>query len=101
MPYFRSGVRFDFPVRHAHGATLRVTLDDGDDLPAGAYIEIDDRPERFPVAGQGVAHLTGITGRHRLHATWRAQRCDIDAPLPPSRDPLPDLGTLTCHGVAR
>jgi outer membrane usher protein len=35
VPYFRSGVFVEFPVRRVRAATLRVVLEDGGDLPLG------------------------------------------------------------------
>jgi outer membrane usher protein len=62
---------------------------------------VDDRGERFPVALHGAVYLTGITGPVRLRVTWRDQQCAIDVAAAATRDPLPDLGTHACRGVAR
>ncbi len=82
VPYFRSGVLFDFPARRSHGATLHIVLDDGGDLPSGAYVEVDGHPERFPVALGGEAYVTGLAASNCLHATWRDRHCDFDVAMP-------------------
>ena len=89
VPWYRSGLLFDFPVRRSHGAQMRITLDDGGDMPAGAYVEVNARAERFPVALYGAAYVTGLTGHDRLQVTWRGQRCVFDVTLPANPDPLP------------
>ena len=99
VPYFRSGILFDFPVRRAHGATLRIVQDDGTDVPPGAQVDVDARGERFPVALGGTAYVTAITARHRLRVTWPGRQCVFDVALADTRDPLPDLGTHVCRGL--
>ena len=94
VPYYRSGLLLDFPVRRSHGATLHLTLDDGAPMPSGAIVRIAGRDEEFPVALQGEAYLTGLDQHNRLRATWKGKSCEFDADLPRTADPLPDLGTF-------
>jgi outer membrane usher protein len=101
VPYFRSGVFVDFPVRRVRAATLRVVLEDGGDLPSGALVRIEGSAEEFPVALGGQAYVEGLEAASRLVLTWRGQRCLIDVSFPPGAEPLPDLGTFVCKGVRR
>lgn len=101
VPYFRSGVFVEFPVRRVRAATLRVVLDDGGDLPSGALARVEGGAEEFPVALGGQAYVEGLERTNRLVLTWRGQRCVIDVSFPSSAEPLPDLGTFTCEGVTR
>ena len=101
VPYFRSGLLVDFPVRRSHGATLRIMLDDGSPMPSGAIVRIVGRDEEFPVALKGETYLTGLEQHNRLRAIWKGKSCEFDADLPQSVDPLPDLGSFVCHGVQR
>ncbi|HTR57094.1 MAG TPA: fimbria/pilus outer membrane usher protein [Casimicrobiaceae bacterium] len=101
VPYYRSGLLLDFPVRRAHGGTLHITLDDGAPMPSGATVRIAGRDEEFPVALQGEAYLTGLEQHNRLRASWKGRSCEFDADLPVSADPIPDLGRFVCHGVTR
>ena len=101
VPYYRSGLLLDFPVRRAHGGTLHILLDDGAPMPSGALVSIVDRAEEFPVALKGEAYLTGLEQHNRLRATWKGKNCEFDADLPRTSDPIPELGTFVCHGVAR
>jgi outer membrane usher protein len=101
VPYYRSGLLFDFPVRRSHGATLHIRLDDGGPMPSGGIVQVVGRDEDFPVALNGEAYLTGLEQQNRLRATWKGHSCDFEAPFPPSVEPLPDLGTFVCHGVGR
>jgi outer membrane usher protein len=99
VPYFRSGVMLDFPVRRVRGATLRIVLGDGSDLPSGALARIEGQDEEFPVALRGEAYLNGFGRVNRLVVTWKGQSCAIDVPYPDTTDPLPNLGTFICKGV--
>ena len=99
VPYFRSGVLLDFPVRRVRGATLRLILDDGSDLPAGALARLEGQQEEFPVALRGEAYLNGFESMNRVVVTWKEQRCVVDVPYPDTTDPLPNLGTFVCKGV--
>ncbi len=99
VPYYRSGMVLDFPVTHAHDALLRLKLDNGSDLPAGATVQITGQKEAFPVGNDGVVYLTGLAAQNRLQASWRGQACDISVPFNPGAEPLPDLGVFVCKGV--
>jgi outer membrane usher protein len=101
VPYYRSGLLLDFPVRRSHGATLRIRLDDGAPIPSGAIVQVTGRDEDFPVGLDGEAYVTGLEEHNRLRATWKGASCEFDAAFPRSPDPLPSLGTFACHGVAR
>jgi outer membrane usher protein len=101
VPYYRSGLLFDFPVRRSHGATLHIRLDDGGPMPSGAIVRVVGRDEDFPVALEGEAYVTGLEQQNRLRASWKGLSCEFDAAFPPTAEPLPDLGTFVCHGVGR
>jgi outer membrane usher protein len=101
VPYFRSGLLLDFPVRRSHGATLSIRLDDGGPMPSGAIVRVAGRDEEFPVALDGEAYLTGLEDRNRVRASWKGKSCDFEVDFPRTSDPLPNLGTFACHGVAR
>ena len=101
VPYFRSGLLIDFPIRRSHGATLRIRLDDGAPMPSGALVRVAGRDEEFPVGLEGEAYVTGLEEHNRLRATWKGASCELDVDVPRSNDQLPSLGTFLCHGVAR
>jgi outer membrane usher protein len=101
VPYYRSGVLLQFPVRRSHGAIFRVVLDDGEGMPSGSTIQRAGEGEVFPVALDGAAYVTGLQSHNSMRATWNNRSCDFDVEVPQSVDPLPDLGTFVCHGVMR
>lgn len=101
IPYLRSGVLVAFPVKRSRGAVFTLVLDDGAAVPAGAVAKIAGQPEEFPVGLRGEIYVVGLDAANRLEVSWRGHSCSIDVPFPESSDPLPDLGTFKCSGVAR
>ena len=101
VPYYRSGVLLQFPVRRSRGAIFRIVLDDGEGMPSGSTVQLAGQDEVFPVALDGAAYVTGLQPRNSVRATWNNRSCEFEVLAPPSADPLPDLGSFICHGVAR
>ena len=92
VPYYRSGLLLDFPVRRSHGATLRIRLDDGAPIPSGAIVQVTGRDEDFPVGLGGEAYVTGLEDHNHLRATWKGKSCEFDAEF---------LRCLQAFGVVR
>ena len=102
VPAWRSAVKVTFPVRTGRAALLRIVLDDGDVMPAGAIAKIDGQQEEFFVARRGEAFVTGLRDTETVGITWEGKRCLIEVKLPPGTpDQVPRLGPLLCKGVAR
>lgn len=101
-PYYRSGVVLPFPIARSNGAVVRLVLEDGSPLPAGALVRRLGAPETAeasPVALGGEAYVTDLEPRNTLRATWKGRSCDIDVSFNPGDDPLPTLGPYICKGV--
>ena len=99
IPYLRSGIFVDFPVKPSRGATIRITLEDGSPMPSGAIIRIAGLEEEFPVAMRGETFLTGLQENNELIASWNGLECQISLNIPADAGPLPDLGSFVCKGV--
>jgi outer membrane usher protein len=99
VPYYRSGLVLQFPVKRSRGALITVVLDNREPLPAGAVAQLIGEKEEFPVGMKGEIYLRGLKPANRLRVTWRGQSCELSVPFAETNDPLPDLGTYTCHGV--
>lgn len=95
----RSATLVRFPVKAARGALLRIVMDDGEPLPAGAWITIAGSTDEFPVARRGEAYVKGLSRKTVVQAHWKDQSCEIEVTLPQNPGPLPVLGPLPCHGV--
>jgi outer membrane usher protein len=97
VPYYRSGVLVQMPIRRSRGATFRVQLEDGNDVPPGAVVTREGSDEAFPVGLGGQAYVTGLAAENRLHVSWPRGRCSLDLAYVQNADPLPDLGTRVCR----
>jgi outer membrane usher protein len=95
----RSGRVVAFPVGATRGALLRITLEDGAPLPAGAVVRIRGHAEAFPVALRGEAYVTGLARDNELEVSWKGRRCLLAVTLPDDGGPLPVLGPFVCQGV--
>jgi outer membrane usher protein len=94
-PAYRSGALVRFPVERANAATLRLRLPDGQPVPAGAAAQLGNRS--FPVALDGLLYLEGVNGPSRVVVEWTGRQCTFDASRPAGKDPVPDLGEVTCR----
>ena len=101
IPYFRSGTVVEFPIRRVRSALLRIMLEDGKPLPAGATVRVVGQKETFPVGLEGMAYVTGLTTANRITVNWRGQSCALEFALPETADLQARIGPLVCKGVDR
>lgn len=95
----RSAALVKFPVKPARGALLKIVVEDGTPLPAGALVTVNVGAEEFPVALRGEAYVKGLASQNVIQARWKGQSCNIEVAMPKNPGPLPVLGPLVCHGV--
>jgi outer membrane usher protein len=101
VPYFRSGVDVRFPIRRTHGAMLTVLLEDGQPLPVGAVVRVIGQNTDALLGSDGAVYATNLALDNKLRADWHGQYCEFDVAFSPDADPLPNLGSYTCKGIAR
>ena len=102
VPARRSVVKVVFPVRSGRAALLKIKLDDGGFVPAGAVVQIEDEERDFYVAHRGEAFVTGHQDSNQLKLTWKKQDCILTVNLPPKNlAEIARVGPLICQGVAR
>lgn len=104
VPAWRSGVRIDFPVRHAAAATLELIRTDGGPVPVGAIATLSSEAEgegseqeRFVVGHQGLVYLSGLKVDNRLLVRWPAGACRATLAYEPAPGQIPYLGQLACE----
>ena len=86
-------------MRSTRGALLRIILEDGSPLPAGAVVTAKGQDEQFPVARRGETYVTGLAQHNELQAWWKGRHCTLQVSLPADAGPVPRLGPFVCHGV--
>jgi outer membrane usher protein len=99
VPYFRSGMVLQFPVKRARGALLTVLVGDDEALPAGAIAQLVGDAQEFPVGLRGEIYLSGLSSKNVVRIKWRDQACEFSVSGKDTEDPLPHLGTYTCKGL--
>jgi outer membrane usher protein len=101
VPYFRSGVEVQFPIRRSRSATLTLMLEDGTPMPAGAIVTVAGQADETLVGTGGEVYLLDLQASNTLHVEWHDRACDLEVRYAPEDDPLPDLGRFMCKGVLR
>jgi outer membrane usher protein len=93
----RTGVIVDFPAKHERNALVRLALPSGSPAPIGAVVQIDGRPERFPVGHDGEVYLTRLDVRQGLVISFNGTRCRLTLVLDPDGPANADIGPLRCE----
>jgi outer membrane usher protein len=98
-PAFRSGTEVKFPIKHSHGATLTIHLENGKPLPVGASVQVAGKDAIYSVGYDGEIYVVDLDPITTLVAIWGGQHCKFDVRFSVSSNPLPDLGIFICKGV--
>jgi outer membrane usher protein len=104
VPAWRSGLRIDFPIRHAAAATLDLVRADGSPVPAGAVATLSARDgtknagddEPFVVGHRGLVYLSGLSADNRLHVRWPGGACMVIFAYEAAKGQVPYLGQFDC-----
>ena len=96
LPYARSGVFVDFPVRRSRNALVLLRQPDGTPVPAGARVTVSPGERQFIVGKRGEAYLMDLVDSNRLSVLWQGGGCQLDLPLDPKGPSEPRIGPLTC-----
>ena len=96
-PFARAGTSVRFAVRRERGVLMRIRIEEGGDLPAGARVQIEGRPQSFVAVSDGEVYVPDISGSVALRATWDGQSCRFAAIVPETDDPQPRLDGLVCR----
>jgi outer membrane usher protein len=100
VPYARSGVFVDFPVRRSRNVLVILQQSDGTVVPAGARVTVLPGGQQFIVAKRGEVYLTDARDENRLDVRWNGGACTLSLTVPAAAGgkELPRLGPLTCKG---
>ena len=96
-PFARAGTAIRFAARRERGVLMRVRLEDGSDLPAGALVRAEGMAETFVAVSGGEVYAPNLTGVVRMRASWAGRTCGFTASVPAGDDLQPRLDNLTCR----
>lgn len=103
VPYYRSGVVLDFPVRLVRSVTFVLKDVEGNDVPSGALIfKRGGARINLVVGTEGLVYLADAPDAAAYTAKWKGGECNFEFDLSKSTressSPI-DLGTLKCVTV--
>ncbi|MBE0434484.1 MAG: fimbrial biogenesis outer membrane usher protein [Methylomicrobium sp.] len=96
LPYARSGILVEFPVRRSHNALVILLQPNGKPVPGGASVTVTPNGMTFIVAKRGQVYLTDLESDNRIAVQWPDGHCDLAITLPADGQPEPRIGPLTC-----
>jgi outer membrane usher protein len=92
----RTGIVVGFESRRERNALIRLTLQDGVPVPAGAVARVVGRAGTYPVAMGGEVYITDLGDRQDIDVTWRGTSCRVALALERNSAPIADLGPFVC-----
>ena len=98
IPYYRSGVVAQLPIRPAHAAIMQLVQASGEPVPVGAEVRICGQNITYPVGDQGSVYITNLDPENVLVANWDGQHCSfhIHYSAEEASQLLPSLGVIQC-----
>jgi len=96
VPYARSGLFADFPVRRSRNALVLLHRADGTVVPAGARVTVSPGENEFLVGKRGEVYLMDLADSNSLSVHWQGGSCHLDLSLDPKGPSEPRIGPLTC-----
>jgi len=99
-PFARAGTSVRFAARRERGVVMRVRLEDGTDLPAGAALRIEEAAQTYVAVSGGEVYVPDLRGRATMEASWSGQRCTFPVIVPEDGDLQPRLDNLVCRRKA-
>ena len=95
-PFGRAGTAIVFKSRRERGVLLRVLLPGGEELPAGAIVEVEGQANRFVAVSGGELYVPDLSGKARLRASWAGGTCSFAVSVPETDDPQPRIDGIRC-----
>jgi outer membrane usher protein len=96
VPYARSGVLLEFPIRRARNVLATLTQPDGAPVPPGARVTVSPSNQQFVVLKRGSVYLTDIDGAESLAVSWSGGACSVALALGPASGAETEVGPLVC-----
>jgi len=98
VPYYRSGMSMEFPIRPVRGALTTVVTPDDSPLPAGSVIRSPGREGEWFVGLKGEVYLTDLNrGENVFEAHVGDRKCRLVVVAPYDLAGTPNLGKNICR----
>lgn len=99
VPYARSGVFIDIPVKRSLNALAKLQSASGEPLPIGSTVRVDNGQE-FVVGRRGEVYLTDLSASNALDITWTGGTCRVRLSIDPKATEEAVVGPIIC-GASR
>lgn len=96
LSYYRSGTIVTFDAARERHALVRLSLGDGQPVPAGAMVRVVGRNGAVQVAEGGEVFLTDLQDQQEIEVRYRSRRCVLPIALAPEAAAVSDLGPYVC-----
>lgn len=98
IPWNNCGILIPFEAKRLRNITLQVKQKNGQPIPEGAEVRLNNQNDSFVSGMDGEIYLTGVNDTNTLSVIWPSHRCNVTftAPPPDDSNPVPDLGDFTC-----
>jgi outer membrane usher protein len=96
VPYARSGVLLDFPIRRARNVLATLVQPDGAPVPPGARVTMSPGSQEFVVLKRGAVYLTDVQGAESIAVSWNGGACTVALALGQAAGAETEVGPLVC-----
>jgi outer membrane usher protein len=96
VPYARSGVLLDFPIRRARNVLATLVQPDGAPVPPGARVIASPGNQEFVVVKRGGVYMTDVQGVESIAVNWNGGSCTIALGLAKMTSGATEIGPLVC-----
>lgn len=96
VPYARSGVLLDFPVRRARNVLAILQQANGAPVPPGARVTLSPGNQEFIVAKRGKVYLMDVGAADHIEVRWNGGSCRLALGLDPGKRGETQVGPLVC-----
>jgi outer membrane usher protein len=96
VPYARSGVLLDFPIRRARNLLVTLVQPDGVSVPSGARVVVLPSNQEFVVVKRGEVYLTDVQDAETIAVNWPGGACTVSLNLVQATGAEIEIGSLLC-----
>jgi outer membrane usher protein len=96
VPYARSGVTLDFPVRRSRNVLAILQQPNGARVPPGARVTVSPGNQEFIVAKRGEVYLMDLHESNHIDVRWDDGGCSLPLALDPAKGSEAQVGPLIC-----
>lgn len=95
IPYYRSGLVINFPIKSSAGALMKLLLPSGEPVPLDAIVTYKE--DQVPVGYEGEVYITGLEENNILNILYKNEHYICNIKYTKTNDLMPNLGAIQCQ----